>query len=65
MSIGNDMRRCGYNGWAQEVERLEAELAVIREKSMAVVQHWGSSGARRDGIYDGQERTLTYRKRWL
>ena len=43
MSIAYDMRRCGYNDWAQEVERLEAELEVIREKSTAVVQHWAAA----------------------
>lgn len=30
MSIADDMRRCGYNGWAQDVERMEAELARLQ-----------------------------------
>jgi len=29
MSIADDMRRCGYNGWAMEVERLEAERDAL------------------------------------
>ena len=57
----DDMRRCGYNGWAQG-RHLEAELAVIREKSMAVVQHWAAAEQGEIGIYDGQERTLASRK---
>lgn len=43
MSIADDMRRCGYNGWAMEVERLEADLDRLRKTGTSVVQHWAAA----------------------
>ena len=39
MSIADDMRRCGYNGWAMEVERLEAERDVLATHLEAAGPH--------------------------
>lgn len=53
MSIADDMRRCGYNGWAMEVERLEADLKRLRETSNSVVQHWAAADpGEKSGIMD-------------